>query len=196
MDLELVTEGLKFPEGPIAMDDGSVILTEIKAGRLTRVSPDGKQELVVETGGGPNGAAIGPDGTIWITTNGSAFEYVVHDGLLFSGHTDPARTGGMIQRFDLNAGKMETVYEAFDGKRLIAPNDLVFDKQGGFWFTDNGADGEDSRRYGGLYYAKPDGSLITRPRYMLITPMGWATHQTKTWSTWPAACWTGSGPST
>src|SRR6478752_3988478 len=76
MDLQLVAEGFEFPEGPIAMDDGSVILTEIKAQRLTRVTPDGKKTTVVETGGGPNGAAIGPDGAIWITNNGGAFEWL------------------------------------------------------------------------------------------------------------------------
>ena len=58
MDLQLVAEGFEFPEGPIAMSDGSVILTEIKAQRLTRVYADGRKETVVETGGGPNGAAI------------------------------------------------------------------------------------------------------------------------------------------
>ena len=69
MDIELVAEGFEFPEGPIAMADGSVILTEIKGRRLTRVAPDGTKTLVVETGGGPNGAAIGPDGASWITTH-------------------------------------------------------------------------------------------------------------------------------
>ena len=44
MDIELVAEGLEFPEGPIAMADGSVILTEIKGQRLTRVTPDGAQD--------------------------------------------------------------------------------------------------------------------------------------------------------
>jgi gluconolactonase len=72
MDIELVTEGLAFPEGPIAMADGSVILTEIEGQRLTRVTPDGKKETVAETGGGPNGAAIGPDGAIYVTNNGGS----------------------------------------------------------------------------------------------------------------------------
>ena len=61
-EIREITDGLEFPEGPIAMDDGSVILTEIKRGTLTRVKPDGTKEVVVETGGGPNGAAVGPDG--------------------------------------------------------------------------------------------------------------------------------------
>ncbi|HYD44792.1 MAG TPA: SMP-30/gluconolactonase/LRE family protein, partial [Phenylobacterium sp.] len=38
MDFELVAEGLEFPEGPIAMADGSVILTEIKRKTLSRVT--------------------------------------------------------------------------------------------------------------------------------------------------------------
>jgi len=29
MEIQLVTDGLRFPEGPIAMNDGSGILTEI-----------------------------------------------------------------------------------------------------------------------------------------------------------------------
>ena len=44
MNLDLICEGLEFPEGPIAMADGSVILTEIKGQKLTRVKPDGSKE--------------------------------------------------------------------------------------------------------------------------------------------------------
>jgi hypothetical protein len=58
MDIELVAEGLKFPEGPIAMADGSVILTEIAGQRLSRITPDGKVEVYAETGGGPNGETL------------------------------------------------------------------------------------------------------------------------------------------
>lgn len=60
MDIELVADGLFFPEGPIAMADGSVILVEIGGQRVTRVRPDGSKETVAEVGGGPNGAAVGP----------------------------------------------------------------------------------------------------------------------------------------
>ena len=138
MDIELVAEGFEFPEGPIAMADGSVILTEIKGQRLTRVSPDGKKETLVETGGGPNGAAIGPDGAIWITNNGGAFEWLDVQGLSIPGPTPASHVGGSLQRFDLATGRLETVYEACEGRRLVGPNDLVFDKQGGVWFTDHG----------------------------------------------------------
>ena len=78
MKIELICDKLEFPEGPIACSDGSVIITEIRGRRLSRISPNGERTTIVETGGGPNGAAVGPDGAIWITNNGGAFEWEHH----------------------------------------------------------------------------------------------------------------------
>ncbi len=172
MDMELVTEGLRFPEGPVAMSDGSVILTEIEGGVLTRVAPDGTKSTVAETGGGPNGAAIGPDGAIWVTNNGASFIFLKQNGLNIPGPTPPEHTGGSIQRVDIATGKVETIYDSCDGKRLHGPNDLVFDKQGGFWFTDHGCGTDEGRKFGALYYAKTDGSKIIRVRDHMISPNG------------------------
>ena len=172
MDIELVTEGLRFPEGPIAMADGSVILTEIEGQVLTRVTPDGAKTTVAETGGGPNGAAIGPDGAIWVTNNGGSFQWLKQDGLTIPGPTPPEHTGGSIQRVDIATGKVETVYESCDGRRFAGPNDLVFDREGGFWFSDHGAGMPEGRKHGALYYARCDGSHIVRARDHLISPNG------------------------
>ncbi len=172
MDVELVCEGLEFPEGPIAMADGSVILTEIKGQRLTRVTPDGTKSTVVETGGGPNGAAIGPDGAIYITNNGGSFEWLDMQGLCIPGPTPASHTGGYIQRFDLKTGQLSTVYDSCDGRRLVGPNDIVFDKAGGMWFSDHGCGTPEGRKFGGIYYAKTDGSFISRQRDHLISPNG------------------------
>ncbi len=172
MDIQLVAEGFEFPEGPIAMGDGSIILTEIKGQRLTRVTPDGAKTTLVETGGGPNGAAIGPDGAIYITNNGGAFEWLDNQGLCIPGPTPASHTGGAIQRFDLASGRLTTLYDACEGRRLIGPNDLVFDRQGGFWFTDHGCSTPEGRKFGGLYYARIDGSHISRQRDHLISPNG------------------------
>ena len=167
MELELVAEGLRFPEGPVAMADGSVILTEIRGPCLTRVRPDGSKEVLAETGPGPNGAAIGPDGAVWIAVNGGAFSYRDQDGLAIPGPTPPDHGSGSIQRFDLASGRLETIYVG-----LIAPNDLVFDAAGGFWFTDHGVTTEGGRRYGALYYAGGDGAALSRQRRDLFSPNG------------------------
>ena len=172
MDLELVTDGLKFPEGPIAMADGSIVLVEIERKTLTRIAPDGKSSVVAELGGGPNGAAIGPDGKVYICNNGGAFQFFEQGGLNIPGPTPPTHDGGMIQRVDLATGKFKTLYSDCEGRRLIGPNDIVFDKQGGFWFTDHGCGTDEGRKFGALYYAKTDGSKITRVRDHLISPNG------------------------
>jgi gluconolactonase len=68
--LELVCDGLEYPEGPVAMPDGSILVVEIRGQRVTRVHPDGTTEKVADVPGGPNGAAVGPDGKLWIANSG------------------------------------------------------------------------------------------------------------------------------
>ena len=55
-----ITSGLKFPEGPVVMPDGSVILVEIMGQRLTRVYPDGRKETVAQLQGMPDELLIAP----------------------------------------------------------------------------------------------------------------------------------------
>ncbi len=73
---------------------------------------------------------------------------------------------------DLRTGAFTTLYDTCDGRPLNSPNDLVFDDQGGFWFTCYGQSDGEVRRLGALYYAKADGSKITRWRSELISPNG------------------------
>ena len=89
MNVETVTEGLQFPEGPIAMADGSVVLVEIQRQTLTRVAPDGTQSVIAHLGGGPNGAAVGPDGAVYVTNNGGFNWVVTPDGLTTPHGTPP-----------------------------------------------------------------------------------------------------------
>ncbi len=172
MDIQLVTDGLRFPEGPVAMADGTVIVTEVEAGVLTRVHPDGRKETVAETGGGPNGAALGPDGALYVTNNGGSFQFHEVDGLNIPGPTPPDHKGGSIQRVDLATGEVRTLYTHAGDRRLNGPNDLVFDRTGGFWFTDHGTSIAEGRTYGGLFYARPDGSAIACLRDHQVSPNG------------------------
>lgn len=151
MDFDTIVEGLAFPEGPVFMEDGSVILVEIARGAITRVWGDGKTETVAEPGGGPNGAAIGPDGALWICNNGG-FEYTNMNGLLIPGNCPADYSGGRIERVDLATGKVERVVDTVDGHPLKGPNDLVFDRNGNLYFTDHGKTYPRHRDFGGLFF--------------------------------------------
>ena len=166
-----ITSGLRFPEGPMAMPDGSVILVEIHRQTLSRVTPDGKIHVVATLGGGPNGAAMGPGGKIFVTNNGG-FGWIERPGKLFPGVSGAEYTGGRIQIVDLETGKFETLYDACDGRKLRGPNDLVFDRTGGFWFTDLGKTRERDTDRGAVYYAKADGSMIKEAIFPLERPNG------------------------
>ena len=171
MQIELVASGLQFPEGPVALADGSVVLVEMRRKTLTRVAPNGRCTVIAELGGGPNGAAIGPDGAVYVCNNGGAWGW--RDGDLHLPGDPPAQyQGGSIQRVDLRTGRFSTLYDSCDGRPLNSPNDLVFDRQGGFWFTCLGQSDGEVRRLGALYYALPDGSKIIRWRSELYSPNG------------------------
>ena len=167
----VIARGLGFPEGPVALPDGSVLLVELSAGRLVRVFPDGEVKVVAQVGGGPNGAALGPDGLCYICNNGG-FSWRTDAG--FTRPTGPAADyrGGSIQRVDLETGAVETLYTHCGEIALHGPNDIAFDADGGFWFTDFGKIFEDRMMRGAVYYARMDGSFIRRAAHPVLTPNG------------------------
>ena len=166
-----ITSGLRFPEGPVAMPDGSVILVEIERQTLSRVTPDGKIHVVATVGGGPNGAAMGPGGKIYVTNNGG-LEWIERPGKLFPATIAKDYKGGSIQVVDAERGEFETLYDSCDGRKLRGPNDLVFDRAGGFWFTDLGKTRDRDSDRGAVYYAKVDGSMIKEAIFPLERPNG------------------------
>ena len=168
-----VAQGLRFPEGPVAMPDGSVVLVEIAAGRITRVAPDGSVDTIAQPGGGPNGLAVGPDGKLYCCNNGG-FDYVEHpSGLLIPHGQARDYSGGRIERIDLVTGAVETLYRDGDfGCVLRGPNDIVFDAHGGFWFTDHGKTRPRERDVTGVFYARADGSHLEEVIFPSENPNG------------------------
>lgn len=168
-----ITDGLQFPEGPVAMPDGSVILTEMFAHRVTRVAPDGTKSTVAEMEGGPNGLALGPDGDLYLCNNGNAFTPIDAGGLIYPGPFDSSRyIGGRIQKINIASGAVTDLYTHCGNIALRAPNDLVFDDNGGFWFTDHGLREERTSDRTGIYYAKADGSFIEEVVFPVDGPNG------------------------
>ncbi len=172
--MEIIAGGLRFPEGPVALDDGSIILAEIAAGCITRVLPDGTKQMVAETGGGPNGLALGPDGKLYCCNNGG-FNWNEKDGYLMPHGIADDYSGGRIERIDIDSGEVELLYKSGDhGCVLRGPNDIVFDDAGGFWFTDHGKIDFEKRCHDivGIFYAKADGSHIEEVIFPSNNPNG------------------------
>ena len=172
-----LADGLAFPEGPVALSDGSVLVVEIGAGAVTIVAADGNRHTLAQVGGGPNGAAIGPDGAVYVANNGG-FVWTERDGRRIPidplTHTNepPNFDGGWIERVDRHTGASTVLYRECEGRPLRGPNDLVFDAEGGLWFTDHGKGRHSSVDRGGLYYAQPDGSGIIEAAFPLLSPNG------------------------
>ena len=172
---KVLAEDLKFPEGPIAMPDGSIVLVEIAAGTLSRLTPshDGvySHSVVAQLGGGPNGAAIGPDGRCYVCNNGG-FEWLEVNGKLYPGEEPANYSGGRIEAVDLQTGEVEVLYSDCNGQPLRGPNDIVFDEQGNFWFTDHGKSRKRERDRTGVFYASADGNHIEEVIFPLEGPNG------------------------
>ena len=158
-----LTSGLHFPEGPVALTDGTLLVGEIVTGDIARVAPDGSITRVAECRGGVNGMAVGPDANVYVCNNGGLrFED-------FGTHIGPValaddRIGGRIQRVDLATGAVSDLYTECDGTPLVSPNDLVFDGRGGFYFTDTAV--------GALHYGAADGTGVIRIAAELTFPNG------------------------
>ena len=80
--------------------------------------------------------------------------------------------GGRIERVDLETGAVESSIETAGEVPLKGPNDLVFDRHGGFYFSDLGKVRAREMDRGAVYYAKADGSVITEVAFPMVTPNG------------------------
>ena len=173
LETDIITDELNFPEGPIYLNDDSVLLVEIARGTLTKVFMNGKKEILCELGGGPNGAAIGPDGYCYICNNGG-FEWDISKDKKFMRPILQSKTyeNGRIEKVNLKSGKFETLYDSCNNIPLNGPNDIVFDKKGNFWFTDLGKVRDRTMDRGVIYWAKADGSKIKEVIHPFMTPNG------------------------
>lgn len=171
-NMRVIATDLQFPEGPVVMLDGSVVLVEIRRQTLTRVYPDGRKEIVAKIPGGPNGAALGPDGKMYLCNNGGFSWMPSKIGIIPGAPASHEYIGGSIQRVDLQSGKIETLFTHCGEHPLKGPNDLVFDRHGGLWFSDLGKRRARDLDVGAFYYVKPGFKEIVEGHHGMMPANG------------------------
>jgi len=156
---DLVKEGFVFTEGPVGTYDGGLFFSDIGSKTIYHMDPDGKITIARGNTLGANGLAF------------NASELYAAEG-----------AGKLISRGNQN-GRVATVIESTDAVPLGAPNDIIFDSRGGFYFTDPGTAPllpKDPNRRGKVYYVASNGGRgplqvddqLAFPNGLTITPDG------------------------
>lgn len=130
--IELIKEGFKGTEGPVALPDGSLAFTETQASRITRIAADGTTSSFLENSNGSNGLGFNAKGE------------------LISVQVGDTRVGIVYPQ-----GHERTLASSYEGLPFGRPNDLVVDKRGGVYFTDSGVNVAPNQPAPTKVFAKP-----------------------------------------
>lgn len=141
-----------FLEGPVFDAAGNLYVTDIPWGRIFRVDAAGSWDLVVEYDGEPNGMKFLNERTLLIA------DY--KHGLM---------------ALDVQSAELRPHLSRRNTERFRGLNDLVFDKAGNLYFTDQGQTGMQDPT-GRVYRLAPDGRLdllldnIPSPNGIALSP--------------------------
>lgn len=163
MKVNTLTDGLRFPEGPVVTGEGRIFCVELLGGSIAEYRRDTKTLRRYPVGGAPNGMMVLDDNT-----------------LLFCDSKKNA-----IRALDLRTGKTRTLADSVNGKPLNAPNDLIQDRKGNILFTCPGGSekapvgymcaltpkGEVSLIADGMYF--PNGLLLINDETQIIINETW-----------------------
>ncbi len=165
--LTTLAEGLRFPEGPVVMPDGSIALVEIASGSITAVTPAGAKRTIAKPGGGPNGMALGPKGQLVVCNNGG-FLWHEEPGLIRPAGVPADYETGRIELVDPATGGVTRLFDTVAGNKLRGPNDIMFDPREGFWFSDLGKVRARDRDHGGVYWSNNAGTDVRECAYPIF----------------------------
>ncbi len=146
IEISRVATGFTFTEGPAWSHEGFLYFSDIPTNRILKLTPGRPVELFRKDSNGANGNAVDAQGR------------------LYSCESHARR----VTRTDRN-GKIETIAERFEGKRLNSPNDITIRKDGNVYFTDPAfGSANDTREldFYGVFRITPKGALeaIARPK--------------------------------
>jgi gluconolactonase len=111
--LELLTDGLKFAEGPASDGDGNVYFTDQPNDRILVWSTEGRLSTFLHPSGRSNGLSFDRDGNLWACADENNELWRIKP-----------------------SGERTVVVKDYNGKRLNGPNDIWIHPNGGVYFTD------------------------------------------------------------
>src|SRR5712691_11378418 len=132
---EVFVKGGKFLEGPTFDQEGNLWVVNIESGAVSKITPDGKWTDVFNSGGQPQGLKFHKDGRLFGVDR---------------------KKGVFI--YDPKTQQLSTYVLSFQNENFRGPNDLIFDRQGGLYFTDPWGTSMVNQR-GAVYYISPAGKL-------------------------------------
>jgi gluconolactonase len=146
LSLEKVDGGFRFTEGSVWSREGFLLFSDVPNDQIRKLVPGERSNVFRADSHGANGNTYDAQGRLY---------------------SCESRTRRVV-RMD-KKGKMETVAEKWEGKRLNAPNDIVVRKDGHIYFTDPAFGEQADHReldFYGVYHITPKGvmSLIAKPQ--------------------------------
>jgi gluconolactonase len=135
--IEKIAEGFGFPEGPVWHPDGYLLFSDIHAGQIIRVKPEGGTEPWLDAGHKTNGLLLSKDKrTIYACCHGH-LEFLA---------------------IDAKTKEVKALAKDFEGQPFLHVNDVAEDAQGNVFFTDPSW-AREAGNIQGVYCITPGGEL-------------------------------------
>jgi gluconolactonase len=145
VDLSIVARQMRFPAGLAWSRDGFLVVADSEKREIYRIDPKQRPKPTHQDVNGVQGVAYDSDGRLYMCETASR----------------------KVVRMD-RKGKLETVAEAFEGKKLNGPNEVVVRRDGQAYFTDPAFASEIDRReleFNGVFHVKPNGDMEALARW-------------------------------
>ena len=143
-----------FLEGPAFDREGNLYCVDVAYGRIFRIDPSGRFDVLVEYDGQPNGIQIHKDGKLYVAD----------------------RLRGIVA-IDPATRDIEFLIHGWNLERFLGPNDLAFTPNGDIYFTDQGMS-DFTNPVGRVYRLGRDGELdqvlsgLNSPNGIVVDPTG------------------------